>query len=146
VLGGIAAALGAAQIAVIASRPIPKFKGGKKNQYQGPGIIGEDGAEIFEHDGKRYIAHKETLVWLGKDDKVYTPAETKRMLPSVNRELMRQQPETIVMNDIDYDQLGKAVGKHVKVPGITIDENGFKAWQQDGLSRTKYMDKYYSSK
>jgi hypothetical protein len=146
VLAGIAAALGAAQIAVIASRPIPKFKGGKKNQYQGPGIIGEDGAEIFEHDGKRYIAHKETLVWLGKDDKVYTPQETKRMLPSVDRHAMAYKNETTVANEIDYDALGKAVGKHVKVPGITIDENGFKAWQQDGMSRTRYMDKYYSSK
>lgn len=146
VLAGIAAALGAAQIAIIAARPIPKFKGGKKNRYEGPGVIGEAGAEIFEHDGKRYIAHKETLVWLGKDDKVYTPAETKRMLPSVDRQLMKQrQVETYAGNDIDYDALGKAVGKHVKIPGITIDENGFKAWQQDGLSRTKYMDKYYSS-
>lgn len=147
ILAGIAAALGAAQIAIIAARPIPKFKGGKKNQYQGPGIIGEDGAEIFEHDGKRYIAHKETLVWLGKSDKVYTPAETKRMLPTVDRELMKpQQQETLVVNDIDYDQLGKAVGKHVKVPGVTIDERGFKAFMQEGMSRTTYMDKYYSSK
>lgn len=148
VLAAIAGAFGAAQTALIAARPIPKFKGGKKGSYSGPGIIGEDGAEIFEHDGKRYVAYKETLVWLGKQDKVYTPQETKRMLPSVDRELMKQQqrPETIVSNDIDYDALGKAVGKHVKVPGITIDENGFKAWQQDGLSRTRYMDKYYSSK
>lgn len=146
-LAGIAAALGAAQIAIIASRPIPKFKGGKKNRYEGPGIIGEAGSEIFEHDGKRYIAHKETLVWLGKDDKVYTPQETKRMLPSVDKKLMEQRDrEVVIQNEIDYDQLGKAVGKHVKVPGITIDENGFKAWQQDGLSRKNYMDKYYSSK
>lgn len=149
VLAAIAGALGAAQIALIAARPIPKFKGGKKNQYRGPGIIGEDGAEIFEHDGKRYIAHKETLVWLGKQDKVYTPAETRRMLPSVDRQLMKQQPEA-ASNNIDYDQLakavGKEVGKHVRVPGLTVDENGFKVWQQEGMSRTRYMDKYYSSK
>lgn len=146
ILAGIAAALGAAQIAIIAARPVPKFKGGKKNRYEGPGVIGEAGSEIFEHDGKRYIAHKETLVWLGKDDKVYTPAETKRMLPSVDRQLMKSQNgQTVVANDIDYDALGKAVGKHVKIPGITIDENGFKAWQEQGLSRTNYMNKYYSS-
>lgn len=147
ILAGIAAALGAAQIAVIASRPIPKFKGGKKNRYEGPGVIGEAGSEIFEHDGKRYIAHKETLVWLGKDDKVYTPAETKRMLPSVDRQLMKQQYEqNYVGNDIDYDALGKAVGKHVKVPGVNIDENGFKAYMYDGMSRTNYMNNRYSFK
>lgn len=146
ILAGIAAALGAAQIGIIAARPIPKFKGGKKNRYEGLGIIGEAGSEIFEHDGKRYIAHGETLVWLGKDDKVYTPQETKRMLPRVDRELMKSQNnKTVVVNGIDYDALGKAVGKHVKVPGVTVDENGFKVWQQEGMSRTNYMNKYYSS-
>lgn len=146
VLAGIAAALGAAQIAIIAARPIPKFKGGKKNRYEGPGVIGEAGPEIFEHDGKRYVAYKETLVWLGKEDKVYTPTETKRMLPSVDKQLIKHQPaETYAPNDIDYEALGKAVGKHVKFPGINVDENGFKVWQQEGLSRKNYMDKYYSS-
>lgn len=149
ILAGIAAALGAAQIAVIASRPIPKFRSGKKNNYEGPGIIGEAGEEIFEHNGQAYLAKKETLVWLGKTDKVYTPGETKRMLPSVNRQLLKQ-PEPVLETNIDYDKLaqavGKEVGKHVKVPGLTVDENGFKAFMQDGLSRKNYMDKYYSSK
>ena len=149
VLAGIAAALGAAQIAVIASRPIPKFRTGKKNQYEGPGIIGEAGQEIFEHAGKQYLAQKETLVWLGKEDRVYTPQETKRMLPSVNRELMKQQPESILAH-IDHAELAKEIGKEVarqiKIPGVTIDENGLKAWIQEGLNRTNYMDKYYSFK
>lgn len=146
ILAAIAGAIGAAQIAIIAARPIPKFKGGKKNKYSGPGIIGEDGSEIFEHEGKKYIAHKETLVWLGENDRVYTPQETKRMLPRVDRELMKvQNNETVVANNIDYDALGKAVGKHVKVPGVTVDEHGFKVWQQEGMSRTNYMNKYYSS-
>jgi hypothetical protein len=143
-------AIGAGQIATIAARPIPKFKTGKKNRYEGPGIIAETGPEIFERDGKQYLAQKETLVWLGKDDKVYTPQETRRMLPSVDKELMKRQPEVSRENNIDYDQLakvvGKEVGKHVKIHGITIDEHGFKAFMQDGLSRQRYMDKYYSSK
>lgn len=147
ILAGIAAALGAGQIATIAARPIPKFRTGKKNEYEGPGIIGEAGQELFEHEGQTYLAKKETLVWLGKSDKVYTPAETKRMLPSVDRRLMKQ-PEPVFGNDIDYERLakevGKEVGKHVKIPGLTVDENGFKAFMQDGLSRQQYMDKYYS--
>jgi len=146
VLAGIAAALGAAQIAIIASRPIPKFKGGKKNRYEGPGIIGEAGSEIFEIDGKRYLAEKETLVWLGKNDKVYTPQETRRMLPSVNKEAMSQDVGTASVMEIDYEALGQAVGKHVRVPGITVDNNGFSVYMEDGLNRTRYMDKYYSSK
>lgn len=146
ILAGIAAALGAAQIAVIASRPLPKFRKGKKDSYQGPGIIGEAGPELFEHEGKLYMAKKETLVWLGKEDKVYTPTETKQMLPEVDRKVMSYKPETQKSKDIDYDQLGKAVGKHVRIPGITIDEEGFKVWQDEGMSRKNYMDKYYRSK
>lgn len=150
ILAAIVGAIGAGQIATIAARPIPKFKTGKKNRYEGPGIIAETGPEIFERDGKQYLAHKETLVWLGKDDKVYTPQETRRMLPSVDKELMKRQPEVSRENNIDYDQLakvvGKEVGKHVKIHGITVDEHGFKAFMQDGLSRQRYMDKYYSSK
>lgn len=146
VLAGIAGALGAAQVAIIAARPLPRFKKGKKDKYEGPGIIGEAGAEIFEHDGKRYLAQKKTLVWLGKDDKVYTPQETKMMLPQVDVKSLQTKTETVKHEGIDYDRLGKAVGKHVKIPGITVDEQGFKVWQQEGMSRTQYMNKYYSSK
>lgn len=133
-------------MAIIAARPLPRFKKGKKDRYEGPGIIGEAGAEIFEHDGKRYLAPKETLVWLGKDDKVYTPQETKMMLPQVDVKSLQTKTETVKHEGIDYDRLGKAVGKHVKIPGITVDEQGFKVWQQEGMSRTQYMNKYYSSK
>jgi hypothetical protein len=147
ILAGIAGALGAAQIAVIASRPIPKFRTGKKNRYEGPGIIGEAGAELFEHNGRMFVANKETIVWMGKDDKVYTPTETKQMLPEVDHKVMDWKPEDKQTGmAIDYEQLGKSVGRHVKIPGITIDEDGFKVFQQEGMSRKNYMDKYYSSK
>lgn len=149
VLAGIAAALGAAQIALIASRPLPKFKGGKKDRYEGPGIIGEDGPEIFEHDGKRYLAHKETLVWIGKDDKVFTPQETKRMLPSVDREVMKQTKQ----NGVDADRFAGRVAEAVadvirEMPqtNLTVDNNGFQVSVQEGLSKKIYMDKYYSSR
>jgi hypothetical protein len=146
ILAAIVGALGAAQIALIASNPIPKFRTGKKNQYEGPGKIGEAGAELFEHNGKMYLAKKETLVWMGKDDKVYTPTETKQMLPDVDRNVMRWKPEEKQAALIDYDQLGKAVGKNIKIPGVTVDEDGFKVWEQEGRNRKNYMDKYYSSK
>jgi hypothetical protein len=59
---------------------------------------------------------------------------------------LQTKTETVKHEGIDYDRLGKAVGKHVKIPGITVDEQGFKVWQQEGMSRTQYMNKYYSSK
>jgi hypothetical protein len=142
--------IGAAQTAIIAARPIPKFKVGKKGNYQGPGIIGEDGAEILEQSGKRYLAQKETLVWLGKQDKVYTPQETKRMLPGVDRELMKQQPSD---NAMDADRFAGKVAEAVadvirEMPqtNLTVDNNGFQVSVQEGMSKKIYMDKYYSSK
>lgn len=147
ILAAIAAALGAAQIAAISSRPIPKFAKGKKDRYEGPGEIGEAGMELMQHDGQLYLAKKRTLVWLGKDDKVYNPTETKEMLmPVVDKQLMQWQPPEKKAEGIDYDKLAKAVGKHIKLPGFNIDEQGFKIWQQEGMSRTNYMDKRYSSK
>jgi hypothetical protein len=147
ILAAIAAALGAAQIAAIASRPIPKFAKGKKDKYEGPGEIGEAGMELMQHDGQLYLAKKRTLVWLGKDDKVYNPTETKEMLmPTVDKQLMQWQAPAAKAESIDYDKLGKAVGKHINIPGFNIDEQGFKIWQQEGQSRKNYMDKRYSSK
>lgn len=147
ILAAISAALGAAQIAAISNRPLPKFAKGKKDKYEGPGEIGEDGAELMEHNGQLYLAKKRTLVWLGKDDKVYNPTETKEMLmPVVDKQLMNWQAPVAKPAEMDYDKLAKAMGKHINMPGFNIDEQGFKIWQQEGLSRKNYMDKRYSSK
>lgn len=147
VLAAVVGALGAAQIALIAARPIPKFGKGKKDGYQGVAEIGETGPELFEQNGKMFLADKRQLVWLAAKDKVYNPVETKEMLmPKVEKELMQWQPPVQKAEPIDYDKLGKAVGKHIKLPGFNIDEQGFKIWQQQGLNRQNYMDKRYSSK
>lgn len=148
ILAGISAALGAAQIAAISSRPIPKFAKGKKDKYEGPGEIGEAGAELMQHDGQLYLAKKRTLVWLGKDDKVYNPTETKEMLmPVVDKQLMQWQPPTAKQPDMK--QMAAELAKEIKkMPGtnVNIDEYGLKVWVQEGMSRKNYMDKRYSSK
>jgi len=148
ILAAIAAALGAAQIAAIASRPIPKFAKGKKDRYEGPGEIGEAGMELMQRDGQLYLAKKRTLVWLGKDDKVYNPTETKEMLmPTVDKQLMQWQAP--VQKQLDAKEMAAELVKALnKMPGtnVNIDEHGLKIWVQEGQSRKKYMDKRYSSK
>lgn len=147
IVGAIYAAIAAAQAIIIASRPLPRFGHGKKSGYEGPAEIGETGAELYEQDGRMYLADKKQIVWLGAKDKVYNPTETKEMLmPVVDKQIMQWQPSMHKSFEIDYDQLAKAVGKHIKLPGFNIDEQGFKIWQQQGLSRNNYMDKRYSSK
>lgn len=112
----LAAAIGAAQIAIIASKPIPKFGRGKKGSYEGLAEVGETGAELIERNGRMHVADKKQIVWLGKKDKVYNPMETIAMMskPAMSRE---RNGHTIVNNkgiEIDYDKMGKAVGKHVQ--------------------------------
>ncbi len=148
ILAGISAALGLAQIAIINNRPLPKFAKGKKDKYEGPGEIGEAGAELMEHNGQLYLAKKRTLVWLGKDDKVYNPTETKEMLmPVVDKQIMQWQAP--VQKQPDMKQMAAELAKEIKkMPGmnLSVDEHGFKVWVQEGQSRKNYMDKRYSSK
>ncbi len=58
----------------------PNSEKGKKDAYEGPGVVGEAGAELIEKDGQLYVAPKKTIVWLGAKDKVFNPQETIRMM------------------------------------------------------------------
>lgn len=142
VLAAVTAALGAAEIAVIAARPIPQFKKGKKNRYEGPGIIGEAGAELHERNGKLYVATKPTITWLGSSDKVYNPKETARMMGSMVP--ANRMPVTVYGNhnhtNFDYDKMGQAVGANVEQSGINLDKKGFTEWLKKGNSLTTYLN------
>ena len=150
ILAAIVGALGAIQIGLIANRPIPKFRTGKKNKYQGPGEIGEDGAELLQKDGQMYLAKSKSIVWLGKDDKVFTPTETKQMLPEVDRKILNYQPEKETIDSKEFAAtVAAAVANEIKKlpnPHVNVNEDGIKVWVQEGISRTNYMDRVYSSK
>lgn len=140
----IAAVLGAAQIAAIASRPIPQFRKGKKNSYQGPGVVGEAGAELIEKDGQLFVAPKKTILWLGAKDKVFNPQETASMLEKTG--LKAQNIEHLYNHEstssihIDYDKLGKAVGKNIPQFGLNVDSQGFTEWVRHAQSFEKYLN------
>lgn len=143
----IYAALAAAEAVIVASKPLPRFGHGKKSGYEGPAQIGETGAELYQQNGRMFLADKKQIVWLGAKDKVYNPTETKEMLmPVVDKQIMQWQAPAQKSEVIDYDKLGKAVGRHINIPGFNIDEHGFKIWEQKGQDRRNYMDKRYSSK
>lgn len=121
----LAIAVGAAQIALIAAKPIPRFAKGKKGSYQGLGLVGEAGSELIERGGRMFVAEKPEVLWLGKTDKVYSHKETIEMMskPAMSTE---RNGVTIPNNkgfQIDYDKMGAAVGKHVQqtimVDGVT---------------------------
>jgi hypothetical protein len=140
----IAGALGAAQIALIAARPIPKFARGKaKGIYEGPGIVGEAGAELIERNGRMMVATKPALVMLNKQDRVYTARETAKMLASIPTMTKVPSHASLPSNGlkIDYDKMGKSIAKNIPQVGLSVDEFGFKTWVRDGIDKTTYLDK-----
>lgn len=112
----LAIAVGAAQIAIIASRPIPKFAKGKKSTYEGLGLVGEAGSELIERNGRMHIAEKPSIVYLGSKDKVYSHKETVAMMskPQMNTERNGIMVKTDKGIQIDYDKIGKAVADNVQ--------------------------------
>lgn len=140
----IAGAIGAAQIAIIASQPIPQFNKGKKDNYEGFGQIAERNPEIFESNGHQYLVRKPTTVYLGSTDKVYNPSETTQMLENMSfgkevPELPRNQSRDGMK--IDYDKFGKSVADNVPQYGMEITERGFQEWVKKGNALTKYLNK-----
>lgn len=139
VLAGIAGALGAAQIAIIASTPIPQFRKGKKDRYEGLGEVGEAGAELIEHNGRMYIADKPQIIWLGKETKVYTPQETQQML-NYNTAPLNPVYNYSSEIKIDYDRIGKSVASNIPQFGLSINEDGFKEWMREKESFIVYLN------
>lgn len=144
IYGAILAGIAAAQAGIIAARPVPRFATGKKGSYEGIGIAGEAGAELIQRaDGSMEIAANRSLVYLGSRDKVYTAAETKQMMPYVNKAAMVSHGTS----GIDYDKMAKAM-KGGKANGTTvnIDKEFISESVAEGLSKVNYFGRYYTSK
>lgn len=151
VYAAIVGALGAAQIALIASKPIPKFGKGKKNNYEGLAEIGETGPELWQHDGEMYLAKKRSVVWVGKTDKVFNPKETVAMLEKNNMQpyIVKQgdnEYKPIYQSQIDYDKLGKVIAGNIPQVGLNVDEKGFTSYTRYQNALHTYLDNRRSYK
>lgn len=146
VFAAIVAALGAAQVALIASKPIPKFgKGKQPGQYEGPAEIGETGPELWQHNGETFLAKKSSIVWVGKQDRVFTPKETSaimnNMQPYIVKDAETKQYHSVSNSvSIDYEKLGNTIAKNIPQVGLNIDEKGMYLWVEKGNSFAKYLD------
>ncbi len=144
VLAAVTAALGAAQIAAISSRPLPKFATGKiKGQRGGLGVVGDAGAELVVQDGRMWVAQKPITTYLGPNDVVYTAQQTKQMLPFVDRQAMRPEKQA---DGFDYDKLAKAMHKPGGGVAINIDKEFISESVASGLMRSNYYNTRYSFK
>ena len=72
------AAIGAAQLAIAVSTPIPKYKHGLDHDYEGLAIVGDGGKhEVHEHaDGTYSITpDTDTLTYIRKGDRIHSDAD-----------------------------------------------------------------------
>lgn len=135
------AALAAVEAAFIASKPVPKFFRGKKDSYEGPGIVGDMGTELVEQGGRMFLYTKPTQTYLGAKDKVYTAAETRQIMHNTNiSTTVKQQPS----ERFDYSKFAAAIPQGAV--NINIDKDFISESVASGLQRTNYMDRRYSSK
>ena len=140
ILGAIAAALAAAELAIISSKPVPKFFRGKKDSYAGPGEVADMGSEIVERNGRMFLYTKPTQTYLGATDKVYTAAETRQIMhsTSINTTMAPARQDSF-----DYDRFAKAIP--ASGININIDQDGIIILGDKHRARTIYMDRKYTS-
>jgi len=134
VLAAMAGALGAAQIAIIASQPIPQFaKGTKGNQVTPAGFkwVGEEGPELIHTPGgEKIVTHSDSMQLL----KMYGLSATPPPLPSGNSYVpigVNGIGQNVVVNDNGavVSALGNIETKleNLKQVNITMDKSGFRS-------------------
>ena len=85
--------LGSASLVKAIATPVPRFKDGKFDAYEGPGVVGDGGrSEIIEReDGTiQRTPARDTLTWLGRNDNVYPSEEAWRasLLSAAHRDVV----------------------------------------------------------
>lgn len=131
-------ALGAVQAGIVLGKPLPQYAKGRKGGRGEFALVGEKGPEtMWVPDGASII-----------------PAH-RRLTPATLQEFGIQIPvfDDIELQggklDIDYDKLGKAVGKNIQFPNqktsnvtVNVDKSGINV--QDGNLSTTYLNKKYT--
>lgn len=133
VLSVLAGVTGAAQMAAALAKPLPKYANGKKAGGGGHfATVGELGAEtMWIPDNAAVIPHNRAMNFdTFKDFNIPFEMDSKLMRGS----------------EIDYDKLGKSVGKNIKIPTpkpvtVHVDKSGV-AVDYSG-NKTTYLNKKY---
>lgn len=142
----LATAMGAAQIAVIAAKPLAQYAKGRKGGKGEYALVGEKGPELM------YVPRGASIV---PNDKMANPAAwsdygVPRLnipeLPSVNADTARFVTTTTDGRlTIDYDKLGEAVARNIprqNAVTVNVDRNGVHVL--DGANTHTYLNAKYN--
>lgn len=151
VMIALTAALVAAQLISIASKPIPKFSKGTKRAPRGFAEVAETGAEIIRDDKGYHLVEHPQIVWLKGGEQIYNPKETRDMFshetPLVKADLTKPQVGGSGGPAIDYKKLTRMFGEEIaRHPRniINLDQNGFSQFTIDRMNKTRYLNKRYT--
>lgn len=160
-LAAVLIAFGAIQAGLVAAKPLPAFRTGTQNAPEGFARVGEEGAELIEsRRGNMRIAHSDQVTYLERGDKVYTAAQTRKILDTAqidsNTELhgrlatnLHQQSSQQRVREMaiafrqDPEAIGDAVGRKIKdlpIHQTYFDERGVSRFIRKNGTITKYLN------
>jgi hypothetical protein len=152
----------------VASRPIPAFKKGTKNAPAGLAIVGEEGPELVERNGRMFITPgKASFVNLTGGEKIHTAKETERIIARAEKEAIstraltgegqalrsairiseiREIKSAQLISDsvkLNQAQMHQAFGdavRNIPVNATVWDERGIRKRIQQQNSRVTYLN------
>ena len=140
----IASAMGAAQIAIIASKPLAQYEKGRKGGKGEYAIVGEKGAELM------YIPQGASIVPNNKlnDPNAWgaygVPTLPIPAMATINPDALDQAAAVSQWQPIDYDRLGQAVAKAMpkqRTVNVNVDRHGVTV--QSGNDTRTYLNTKY---
>jgi len=136
VAAGIA---GAAQVALIASQPLPRFAKGTE-QFITDGTGTSDSGLAWLSNGERVVPASINSEYWGALSAIHNRKVSPRLANSVIEELSRGGSDAI---GFDYDRLGRVIGggKGSSKVVINLDERGFTKHVMRENSRVTYLNK-----
>ena len=151
----LAGALGAVQLAVVASRPIPQFEKGTTFSPEGLAEVGERGRELIVDgkSGQMRMANNRQHTYLSKGSVVVPNAQTEELLRgknvdynSIAFEALSRASQTQRSVQIDYVKMGDAFVKgasSIPQSQTTFDGDGVRNYIKKGNTRVERLNKRY---
>ena len=145
----VVGALGAVQLAMVASQKPPEYWKGTDNAEAGLAFTQERGAEIILDKHKRVKSFGSDggaqLTMMEKGDKVKTASETKRIMfdAGLNSILsnngIKEAKIEIVNKGLTVDEMDMVIGKHfanIQTNHTSFDQRGIQQWSEKNGNRT----------
>lgn len=145
VAAALAGAAGAAQLAVVLSKPIPKFAKGSKGVTGG--IEGQDSVLAMLMPGEKIVPTAQSRGQLGGildgiiDGKIKTPVDILKHAPIQ----IPGQRDSVSLDTIKELKGLRNDLKNLKQANISLDKNGFKSYISSQNSKTEFLNNYFNA-